>query len=292
MIRAKLERIYSKERVINNLFANLIGLQVFRYVGSHLIYYIKLIKNFKSFDRNLKKLVKIGYFKEEDILDEKTFELAKSEFEKLINSKHSKNLQNRAIINYSVNLGDEVLEEYPNLKKIYYNKKIKNYFSQAEMKKDVDVKIRLERLIIKNNNMPDTNKVYHTDTFHNTYKAWIYLTDSNSENGPLIIKEKSHRFSFRNIIKNYIESIKYSIYVNWILKPDDEPINNYADNNYQFFRNFTPKKDLDKITTRLESKKNTLVFANTHAVHRRGDGNINSVRDSIHFYSRENPFKK
>ena len=291
MIRAKINRIYSKERVINNLFANFLGLQVFRYISSHSIYYFKLLKNFKYLDKKLKHLVKIGYFKEENFLDEKSFELAKSEFEELIKSDHSENLQNNAIINYSVNLTDDILEQYPNLSKIFHNKKIRDYFSKAEMKNDVDIKVRLERLIIKNNDMPDTNKVYHTDTFHNTYKAWIYLTDTNSENGPLIIKEKSHRFSLRNIIKNFIKSIKYSIYINWILKPDDEPINNYADNNYQFFRNYTKKEHLDKVSTKLKSKKNTLVFANTHAVHRRGDGNINSIRDSIHFYSRENPFK-
>ena len=39
-----------------------------------------------------------------------------------------------------------------------------------------------------------------------------------------------------------------------------------------------------------EPNENTLLFVNTHCVHRRGDAEENYARDSIHFYSRENPF--
>ena len=50
-------------------------------------------------------------------------------------------------------------------------------------------------------------------------------------------------------------------------------------------------KYYDHISKKFTVNENTLIFANTHALHRRGDSIAGATRDSIHIYSRENPFK-
>jgi hypothetical protein len=51
------------------------------------------------------------------------------------------------------------------------------------------------------------------------------------------------------------------------------------------------KNSFDKIAKNFICNKNTLVFVNTHALHRRGDAVVGKNRDSIHFYTRTNPFE-
>lgn len=50
----------------------------------------------------------------------------------------------------------------------------------------------------------------------------------------------------------------------------------------------------EKISNKVKKiivKKNTFIIVNTHSLHRRGDAEPGSTRDTIHFYTRENPFK-
>ena len=107
-----------------------------------------------------------------------------------------------------------------------------------------------------------------------------HIKKNYAKDGKLTDKEKS--IAYATAWKHHNEETEHTTHAKDVVKVDKDKLKATK----------SIKKDLDKVTTRLESKKNTLVFANTHAVHRRGDGNINSVRDSIHFYSRENPFKK
>ena len=41
----------------------------------------------------------------------------------------------------------------------------------------------------------------------------------------------------------------------------------------------------------MQVTENTLVMANTHGLHRRGDASIGTTRYAIQFWTRENPFK-
>jgi hypothetical protein len=57
------------------------------------------------------------------------------------------------------------------------DKKINDFFRSAEKKKKITLFMRLERVITKDELKNDDNAYWHVDTYHNTHKAWIYLTD-------------------------------------------------------------------------------------------------------------------
>tara|TARA_B110000977_G_scaffold201301_1_gene295234 strand:- start:1223 stop:2086 length:864 start_codon:yes stop_codon:yes gene_type:complete len=285
-----ISRIISTERIIPNLIVNLFGLQSARYIFAHLIYNLKFIIKKKS--ENSFFVKKNGYYKIENFLSLENLNGLKKEYDDLINSQYCKNLQNDGTQYLTVYLNDvNILKNYPLIKKTINDERIKKLFSESENKKDININCRLERIIVKDNNIEDTNKNFHYDTFHNTFKAWLYLSDSNDKNGPLVIVPSSHRFSIKRILNSYVESIKYCLFFKKIKEYKTQNVlNNYAKDNYQFFRYKNKKKLLDKLADKIISKKNTFLFANTHCIHRRGDAEENNIRDSIHFYSRENPF--
>jgi len=94
----------------------------------------------------------------------------------------------------------------------------------------------------------------------------------------LILLEKSHHFSFRRLFNEWITS------VNYCLSKDKE-------NWFGYGLVLGDKKNIINKAKKMIVKKNTLLLVNTHALHRRGDADTGSIRDSIHFYTRENPFK-
>ena len=146
------------------------------------------------------------------------------------------------------------------------------------MKNQINLISNIERIKLVAKDKKDKVKTFHYDTYFNTFKAWLYINDVVDENGPLEIIEKSHKFSFKRILNEWITSLSYSFSKdkkNWfgygLVSADKEKIFNIA--------------------KRIKVKKNTLIFVNTHGLHRRGDAELGSIRDSIHFYTRENPFK-
>ena len=282
-----IRRVLSTERIIPHFLANLFGLQLIRYSLAHLLYNFKFyLKKKKNSHVNLVK--KNGFCQINQFLSANEFDQLKKEFNELINSDLATNLQNNEGTQYfTVFLNDEkMLQKFPILKKLGDDSKIKELFQGSENKKIVDIRYRLERIIVKDENIEDTNKNYHY-----TFKAWLYLTDSDDNNGPLVILPGSHKFSLKRVFNSYIESIKYSLYVKKKDKLKKENIlNNYAKDNYQYFRYKNIKNNLDRDSKKLISKSNSFILANTHCIHRRGDAKKNKIRDAIHFYSRENPF--
>ena len=286
-----ISRILSTERIIPNFFINLLGLQVIRYLVFQIFYNLKfLIRNKRRED--ILTIKKRGFYKIENFLPLDAMQGLKTEFEQLINSDKSQNLQNNGTEYLTVFLNDEnLLNDYPLMKKVIEDERVKELFKKSEIKKNVEIKCRLERIVVRDKNIEDTNKNFHYDTFHNTFKAWLYLTDSNDENGPLVILPGSHNFSFKRVLNSYMESLKYSIFLMKNEKLRKQKIqNNFAKDNYQFFRIKNKKNFLSNNSNKMVSKQNTFLFVNTHCIHRRGDAKENKFRDAIHFYSRENPF--
>ena len=150
-------------------------------------------------------------------------------------------------------------------------------FCEYELRKNVNIVTKVEGLKFKNNEN-DLSKSYHYDTYFNTFKAWYFLQDVSLENGPLNYLDFSHKFSFRRAFEEWLASIKYSS-----LK-DKKNWKTYGSAGKNFFY-------YEKNSTKFTVKKNSFLFANTHALHRRGDSIPNTERNTIHFYTRESPFK-
>lgn len=270
--------IFSGEKCIKNLFLNFLGLQVFRYL------FAKLIYNFKKFNisgNEINELKKIGFQVYPNFFNPDEFQKIKTEYYKLIDDdKYAKRVDqgsgkiDEGIEYINANIDDHLKEEYPMLSNIKNNPKILKYFQLAEKKNEIKINTRLESIKILDNNLPDPQKDYHYDTFHNTFKAWIFIEEVKTEDGPFCYIPLSHKFNFLRVWNEWRLSILYSI-----------------KNIHSSFRYNVNKEFLDKKALKAETKENTLVIANTHGLHRRGDAEINRKRESIQLWTRENPFK-
>ena len=292
MILRVTNKIFSFERIVPSFFLNIFGLQVFRYILAKLIYNFRY-SNFKK-NKISQEVKSRGYSQIDNFLDKDEFGLVKLEFDKIISSELSSNIQNEGTIYLSCKIDDTFEKNFPNIFKLFKNSKIRENFESCEGKKNIEVYCRLERIYLNDSSIEDITKNYHYDTFHNTFKAWLYLTDVKLENGPLVIIPGSSLFSLRRLLFEFIESIKFS-FLRLIGKIKDYrngDKNVFSSKNYQYFRIANSKKILfDRVAKNFICNKNTLVFVNTHALHRRGDAVVGKNRDSVHFYTRTNPFE-
>ncbi len=270
------------KKTINSFLLNFFGLQIFRYLLSKFIYF--LLGFFYS-EKKMQKYYKNGYLMIDKFLSEEKFLKIKEEFNNIIEKeKKGRNtyaqnyLEKNSSINYILfefedNNENKIL--YPELYSLYKDKKIYNFFQSAERKKKVMLYMRLERVITNDQLKNDANSHWHVDTFHNTHKAWVYLTDVKKKNGPFNYLKGSNRLSIRRLIWEYYNSIKNSIDKDFTA----------------FFTDKNLSKKLEENKIEFDCEKNSFLIANTHGFHRRGDAITGQIRDSVSFYTRENPYK-
>ncbi|MDX2158845.1 MAG: phytanoyl-CoA dioxygenase family protein [Hyphomicrobiaceae bacterium] len=125
----------------------------------------------------------------------------------------------------------------------------------------------------------DPQKALHSDTFHSTMKGWYFLGDVRPQDGPFTYVPGSHRFSRRRMAWEREISIhacehgnRYSAKGSLRLTEEDRLRLGYPE------------------PVQLAVPGNTLVIADTHGFHRRGDAEGGAVRVAIYASSRSNPF--
>ena len=282
-LSAEISKIFTSEKIINVKVFNILGLQVFRYILAKIAFFFS--KFFFQHNEFAKSYENKGFHLIENFLSEKNFSRVKKEFSKIFDIekkarntyKDSLNLKNSSIDYYLYEFDDNTINKknYPNLYHILKNKNINDFFRSAEKKKTITLFMRLERVITKDEFKIDDNAHWHVDTYHNTHKAWIYLTDVKKENGPYNYIVGSNKFSYERLFWEYFNSINAVFYKNYL----------------SFFFSEKISKKLEKKKIELISGKNSFIITNTHGYHRRGDAKAGHVRDAISFFTRENPYK-
>ncbi len=125
----------------------------------------------------------------------------------------------------------------------------------------------------------DPQKTMHSDTFHPTIKAWLFLEDVSAEKGPFTYVQGSARLSFKRLAWEYKRSITA------LDTPDgySEKGSLRADASALAEMGLpTPKP--------VTVKAGTLVIANTNGFHGRGQAEAGASRLELWAYSRHNPF--
>lgn len=280
--KTKYLNFLTTKKIINSKIFNILGLQIFRYALTKFIYFLS---SFYYKDNYFKKYYRDGYYLIENFLSEEQFLKLKEEFNKIIEEEEElRNTyeDNDTEINSSIKYllyefedNDKNKNLYPELYDLYKSEKINYYFRGAERKKNPLIFMRLERVITKDELRNDSNNHWHVDTYHDTHKAWVYLTDVSTENGPFNYLKGSGRFSFKRILWEYLNSIR-----------------TLFDKKYLSF--FSEKKlsnRLEKNKIEVICSKNSFLMANTHGYHRRGNALKGKIRDAISFCTRENPYK-
>ena len=275
-----LKLIFSGEKCLDNKILNIFGVQSFRYLLSKFLYVLKF---FIIGKKTFIKIFNQGFDFETNFLNKDEFEKIRSEYYKAINDqKYSKIItqENRdeSIEMTSVQINENLKLDYPYLYNLKHNAKIKDFFSKCEQKENINIYISLERIKTINDLNVDNQKKYHFDTFYSTFKAWLYIDDVNLDDGPFYYVKNSHRLSIKRFFVEWLFSIIYSF-------------NKNIDGSFRYGNSLKNQKKLNEVAHKFAYKKNTFIMANTHGLHRRGDSKVNSTRDCIFFYSRENPFK-
>jgi hypothetical protein len=268
---------FSGDRFVNSYIANFLGLQIFRFFIGKLFYNLKFIYlNKKKTEVNNRGYLLIENFLPEDKFNEILNEI-KFVLKDPVLSKNYDDYGEGVDVKH-VYLDDKIKSICPNLYNISNNDKIKNLFSNYELKNNINIVAKVEELKSKNNSGDDLSKSYHYDTYFNTFKAWLFLQDVNLENGPLYFVDFSHKISLPRVFEEWKSSLKYSLLKD---KKDWKTYGTSPDKTSYY----------DRKCKKFTVKKNTFLFANTHALHRRGDAKPNTERNTIHFYTRESPFK-
>lgn len=125
----------------------------------------------------------------------------------------------------------------------------------------------------------DPQRALHSDTFHATMKAWLFIDDVSARNGPFTYVPGSHRLSVSRLKWEYRNSIIGSELANSYgargsLRIDESELSALG----------LPAPRAFNVPA------NTLVIANTNGFHCRGAATQKSSRMEIWAYSRTNPF--
>jgi hypothetical protein len=126
---------------------------------------------------------------------------------------------------------------------------------------------------------PDPQKTLHSDTFHPTMKAWFFIDAVPLDGGPFTYVPGSHRLTRARLGWEYERSCRagslsdgYSEKGSMRATPEDLKALGLPD------------------PVRLAVEPNTLVVADTHGFHCRGQARPRTSRLEIWAYSRTNPF--
>jgi hypothetical protein len=125
---------------------------------------------------------------------------------------------------------------------------------------------------------PDPQLELHTDTFHPSLKAWLFLTDVTDDQAPLTYVPGSHRLTPERLAWEQARSVaihdsdRLSQRGSFRISPDELPA-----------LNLPPPK-------RFAVPANTLVVVDTCGFHARGSSDKPTMRAEIWAYARRTPF--
>lgn len=129
------------------------------------------------------------------------------------------------------------------------------------------------------NGNPDPQSALHSDTFHSTAKAWLFLHDVGPEDGPFSYVPGSHRRTEARIAWEKQQSIDAARH----------PVPYHARGSFRVGADDLRQMDLPD-ATRIPVKANTLVVADTAGFHARTPSPRATCRVELFAMLRRNPF--
>ncbi len=264
--------------VLGNVVLNRCGLHVVRFLVAHLMAnwrMILLARLVPPEDR--KELRTNGFILKENFLNKDTFAALNQEV------RHARGEVRECVqgdtLTHRLLLDDKALQALPMCNKLIAFAPFQHLLKYTATSLSAPL-IYIQSIKNKSTSGgPDPQKNCHSDTFHATMKAWLFLDDVTLANGPFSYVKGSHKLTWARLKWEYRRSITVRA------NPDG-----YSEKGS--FR--ASADDLQRMgltePTPLEVPKNTLVVANTHGFHCRGQSNQPSSRLEIWAFSRCNPF--
>ena len=264
--------------VIGNLFLNRCGLHVARIVLAQTIMRIRFTLLGTGIDKEQKRaFYRDGYIVVENALPQDQFEQIKQEVGSV--NAEVRECQQGDTLTHRILIDEQSESDLPTVQQMLESKAYLSLhkFASGKNGRPVSYIQTIKNHFVEGPSDPQKN--LHSDTFHPTMKSWYFLDDCNSDNGPFTYLPGSQRLTLARLKWEYKKSITIS-----------QKGDHYSSNGS--FR-ATPEDLISMGMGKpigLSVPANTLVIANTHGFHRRGDAAKRSMRTEIWSISRSNPF--
>ena len=265
--------------IIGNHTLNVLGLHVARVVLAALITRLRFacLRNFVPADQR-EAFLRDGYLKIEGYLGAEEFRILNDEVRSMRGEVREciqgDTLTHRLLLN------DQVLKRYPFCRGMLGQRAFSRLMKYTASRNTTPIYYVQS---IKSNMRPgvvDPQRTFHSDTFHPTMKAWLFLDDVSDRNGPLTYVAGSQRLSWQRIKWEYRNSVAGS-----------DLQNPYASRGSLRITESEIAGLGLPAPTAFRVPANTLIIANTHGFHRRGEATGGpSSRLELWAYSRTNPF--
>ena len=268
-------RFFSDDYVVENKVVNLFGGQVVRYILAKVVYAFRgIIFSWNKNELN-DELKKNGIVTIKDFLSPSDYKLLLDEFEALKNIGVHEPIVDGDTTCDRYTLDKSNVEQFSILNnKIILSPELVEILEYAERRTFATPKIWCDSVINGDQAVgEDSQKVLHTDNFFLTHKVWFFLDDVTIDDGPLCVVPKTHKFNFKRVVFEYINSLNY------------DKVEQVAWRVVGKWNSFMRPVLVSSIV-----KGNTIVIANTHAYHRRGDALPGKTRRQIHYRIRSAPF--
>ena len=216
-------------------------------------------------------VVKIENFLDDDLFQELLRETHDTNFDR-VDMYQGSTTTRRSMID------DSDLESRPAILKVRDSKPLLNLVRYVASHAGQPL-VTLQTVLAKASGNQDPQSDLHSDTFHATAKAWLFLNDVEEDDGPFCFVKGSHkmtqqRLAWEKDISTSIDSVenKYSRRGSMRVAPEQLTDLGYPQ------------------PTKMVVKANTLVVANTHGFHARCASLKNTTRIEIYVSLRRNPF--
>lgn len=217
-----------------------------------------------------------GYVRIDNFLPEEQFqqlleEMHGSEFER-VDMHQGSTITRRSMID------DQDLLSRPALRQARDSQQLKNLVQYVGSHAGQAL-VTLQTVLAKSQGTPDPQSDLHSDTFHATAKAWLFLTEVGEDDGPFCYVAGSHRmtpqrYAWEKAISTSLDSVEntYSRRGSLRVSPDKLAELGYPP------------------PTRMVVKPNTLIVADTHGFHARCASPVDTTRIEIYASLRRGPY--
>jgi len=272
-----------KNHILPSPTANKIGLPVVRTFLSDILIKLRRLKNCRPKSIYEKQLINDGIVIIPNFLPSKEFIKLKEEYNQIILNSQKIKIKEKGSVKIEIHpMTDEEINMFPMMANFSKNKELIRLISVGEGINPVE---QIKNFDLEKSNFgeekedTDENVEFHCDIHFDSHKVLYYMSDVSEEDAPFIYCKKSH--------KNNLQRMWYEFKRGQL---DDSHKDSYRIKNHlnkKFFLKYFQK--LMKQKYKVISPENTLVIANVHGFHKRGEAIKDRKRSIIRIPYRYNP---
>ena len=275
--------IVSQNYNVPSPLANKLGVPVLRTIVANMLIQLRRYKNCRPRNDYEAELIKNGIVVIPDFLPTEDFKQLKQEFDVMISQSENVKVVQKGSLQINIRcVKNNEYGEFPAIQKLARNEQLIRLISVGEGLKVVD---QLKRFNLETSRFGDpdqdidNNIPFHADVHFHAHKVLFYMNDVTEEDGPFTYCKNSHKNNFDRLWFEFRRGQLQDAH------KEGWRIERHLDKG--FFKNYFKK--LLKQKYKVTSPANTLIIANVHGFHKRGEALAGVERSLIRIPCRYNP---